>query len=74
MIFLSFSSKIFARFSSLKADKTILSLLLFLFSCFHTFKGHFQTSIDLGFLMIQGLFSEIDHWVFLGYCYIHVCC
>ena len=77
-IFLSFSSKIFARFSSLKAGKTILSLLLVLFSYFHAyfhaFKGHFRTSIDLGFLMIQGLFSEIDHWVLLGYCYIHVCC
>ena len=77
-LFLSFSSKIFARFSSLKAGKTFLSLLLFLFSCFHAyfhaFKGHFRTSIDLGFLMIQGLFSEIDHWVLLRYCYIHVCC
>ena len=76
--FLSFSSKNFARFSFLKAGKTILSLFLFLFSCFHAyfhaFKGHFRTSIDLGFLMVQGLFSEIDHWVLLGYCYIHVCC
>ena len=75
-IFLSFSSKIFVRFSSLKAGKTILSLLLFLFSCFHAyfhaFKRHFRTSIDLGFLMIQGLFSEIDHWVLMGYWYIHV--
>ena len=73
-IFLSFSSKIFARFSSLKASKTILSLLLVLFSCFHAFKGHFRTSLFLGFLMIQGLFSEIDHWVLLEYCYIHDCC
>ena len=75
--FLSFSSFIFARFSSLKADKTILSLFLVLFSCFHAyfhaFKGNFRTSIDLGFSMIQGLFSEIDHGVLLGYCYIHVC-
>ena len=56
--FLSFSSSIFARFSSLKASNTILSLFLVLFSCFHAyfhaFKGHFQTSIDLGFLLIQG--------------------
>ena len=74
MIFSSFFSKIFTRFSSLKAGKTILSLLLFLFSCFHAFKGHFRAYIDLGFLMIQGLFSEIDRWVLLGYCYIHVCC
>ena len=76
--FLSFSSSIFARFSSLIAGKTILSLLLVLVSCFHAyfhaFKGHFWTSIELGFLMIQGFFSEIDHWVLLGYCYIHVCC
>ena len=44
--FLSFSSSIFARFSSLKAGKAILSLLLVLFSCFHAyfhaFKGHFR--------------------------------
>ena len=75
--FLSFSSSIFARFFSLKAGKTILSLLLVLFSWFHSyfhaFKGHFQTSMDLGFLLIQGLFSEIDHWVLLGYCYILDC-
>ena len=77
-IFLSFFSKIFARFSSLKAGKTILSLILFLFSCFHAFfhafKGYSRTSLDLGFLLIQGYFSEIDHWVLLGYCYIHDCC
>ena len=76
--FLSFSSKIFARFSSLKAGKTILSLLLVLFSCFHAyfhaFRGYFGNSWFLGFSMIQGLFSEIDHWVLMGYCYIHVCC
>ena len=71
---LSFSSSIFARFSSLKADKTILSLLLFLFSCFHAFKGYFRTSLNLGFLLIQFYFSEIDHWVLLVYCYIHDCC
>ena len=56
--FLSFSFSIFARFSSLKVDKTILSLFLVLFSCFHAyfhaFKGHFRTSIDLGFLLIHG--------------------
>ena len=72
--FLSFSSSIFARFSSLKDGKTILSLLLFLFSYFHAFKGYFWTSLDLGFWLIQGSFSEIDHWVLLGYCYIHDCC
>ena len=76
--FLSFSTSIFARFSSLKAGKTILSLLLFLFSCFHAFvhafKGYFRTFLILGFLLIQGYFSEIDHWVLLVYCYIHDCC
>ena len=54
--FLSFSSSIFARFSSLKAGKTILSLFLVLFSCFHAFfhafKGYFWTSLNLGFLLI----------------------
>ena len=77
-IFLSFSSKIFASFSSLKAGKTILSLLLVLFSCFHVyfhaFKGYFRNFWFLGFLMIQGLFSEIDHWVLIRYCYIHDWC
>ena len=76
--FLLFSSSIFARFSSLKAGKTILSLLFVLFSWFHTFfhafRGYFRTSLFLGFLMIQGLFSEIDHWVLMGYCYIHDWC
>ena len=76
--FLSFSSSIFARFSSLKAGKTILSLLFVLFSWFHAFfhafRGYFRTSLFLRFLMIQGLFSEIDHWVLMGYWYIHDWC
>ena len=76
--FLSFFSLIFARFFSLKADKTILSLFLVLFSCFHAFfhafKEYFRTSLNLGFLLVQGYFSEIDHWVLLVYCYIHDCC
>ena len=54
--FLSFSSKIFARFSSLKAGMTFLTLLFVLFSWFHAFfhafKGYFQTSLFLGFFMI----------------------
>ena len=74
--FLSFSSSIFVRFSSLKAGMTILSLLFVLFSWFHAFfhafRGYFWTSLFLGFLMIQGLFSEIDPWVLMGYWYIHV--
>ena len=73
--FLSFSSKIFARFSSLKAGMTILTLLFVLFSWFlaffHAFKGYFRTSLFLVFLMIQALFSEIDHWVLMGYWYIY---
>ena len=59
--FLSFSYSIFARFSSLKAGKTILSLLLFLFSYFHAFfhafRGYFQTFWILGFLLIQDYLS-----------------
>ena len=70
--FLLFSSSIFARFSSLKAGKTILSLLLVLFSCFHAFRGYFWNFWFLRFVMIQGLFSKIDHWVLMGYWYIHV--
>ena len=69
---------IFARFFSHKAGKTFIPLLLFLFSCFHAlfhaFKGYFQTFLNLGFLLIQYYFSEIDHWVLLVYCYIHDCC
>ena len=41
---------------------------------FHAFKGYFRTTLNLGFLLIQGYFSEIDHWVLLVYCYIHDCC
>ena len=41
---------------------------------FHAFKGYFRTSLDLGFLLIQCYFSKIDHWVLLGYWYIHDCC
>ena len=77
-IFCHFSSLIFARFSSLKASKTILSLFLVLFWCFnaffHAFKGYFWTFLNLGFWLIQCYFSEIDHWVLLVYCYIHDCC
>ena len=69
---------IFAKFFSHKAGKTFIPLLLFLFSCFHAlfhaFKGYFQTFLNLGFLLIQCYFFEIDHWVLLVYCYIHDCC
>ena len=69
---------IFARFFSHKASKTFIPLILFLFSCFHAlfhaFKGHFRTSLNLGFLLIQCYFSEIDHWFLLVYCYIHNLC
>ena len=51
--FLSFSSSIFARFSSLKASKTILSLLLFLFSCFHAY-----------FHAFKGIFGPLYFWDF----------
>ena len=39
---------------------------------FHAFRGYFRNFWFLGFLMIQGLFSKIDHWVLMGYWYIHV--
>ena len=41
---------------------------------FYAFKGYFRTSLNLGFLLIQCYFSEIDHWVLLVYWYIHDCC
>ena len=69
---------IFARFFSHKAGKTFIPLILFLFSCFHAlfhaFKGYFRTFLNLGFLLIQCYFFEIDHWVLLVYCYIYDCC
>ena len=69
---------IFARFFSHKVGKTFIPLILFLFSCFHAvfhaFKGYFRTFLNLGFLLIQCYFSEIDHRVLLVYCYIHDCC
>ena len=53
--------RIFAWFFSHKAGKTFIPLLLFLFSCFHAFKGYFRTFLNFGFLLIQCYFSEIDH-------------
>ena len=41
--FLSFSSDLFARFSSLQAGKSILPFPLHLFSCFHAFCWDFRT-------------------------------
>ena len=68
---------IFARFFSHKVGKTFIPLIL-LFSwfhaLFHAFKGNFRTFLNLGFLLIQCYFSEIDHWVLLVYCYIHDFC
>ena len=54
--FLLFSSKIFARFSSLQAGMSILPFLFRLFSFFlhaffHALKGYFWTMHKLGFLM-----------------------
>ena len=46
----------FAWFFSHKAGNTFIPLLLFLFSCFHAFKGHFRTSLNLGFLVDSMLF------------------
>ena len=66
--------RIFAWFFSHKAGKTFIPLLLFLFSCFHAFKGYFRTFLNFGFLLIQCYFSEIDHWVLLVYCYIYDFC
>ena len=72
--FLSFSSKIFARFSSPKAGMSIIPFLFHLFSVLHAFfhalKGYFQTMHKLGFLMYQALFCEIDQWVLLLDCYV----
>ena len=73
--FLSLSSILFARRSSPKADKIIIPFLLHLFSCFmHKFMHYFGflgPMHILGFLMIQALFCEIDHWVFVLQCYKH---
>ena len=50
------------------------SFCSYIHAFFHAFKGYFRTFLILGFLLIQGYFSEIDHWVLLVYCYIHDCC
>ena len=72
--FLSFSSKIFARFSSLQAGMSKLPSLFHLFlvlhAFFHALKGYFRTMHKLGFLMYQAIFCEIDQWVLLLDCYI----
>ena len=55
-------TQIFCRFlpQFLQGFPLSRPLLLVLFSCFHAFKGYFWTSLDLGFLLIQCYFSEID--------------
>ena len=68
--FLSFSSKIFARFSSLQVSMSILPSLFHLYSVLHALKVYFQTMHKLGFLMYQAIFCEIDQWVLLLDCYV----
>ena len=42
----------------------------FMFSCINSwFGGKFRTYAKLRFLMIQVIFSKIDHWVFVLGCY-----
>ena len=57
---------------------SIIPFLFHLFSVFHAFfhalKGYIRTKHILGFLMIQTLFCEIDHWVFVLGCYKHDSC
>ena len=70
--FLSFSSSIFARFSSLKAGMTILSLLFVLFSWFHAFfhafRGYFRTFLFWDFWWFKACFLKliIGFWWDIG--------
>ena len=77
-IFCRFLSKFLQGFPPSRPVRPFYPSLFVLFSWFHAFfhafRGYFRTSLFLRFFMIQGLFSEIDHWVLLGYCYIQVCC
>ena len=73
--FLSFSFKIFARFLSLEAGKTLLPFFFKFISCFHAFfmhsNGYFRHLQNCwGFLMIQANSCVIDQWVFVPWCYI----
>ena len=71
--FLLFSFKIFARFLSLEAGKSLLPFFFKFISWFHAFfmhyHGYFRTFIILGFLMIRTYSCEIDQWVFVLWCY-----
>ena len=74
--FLSFSFKIFARFLSLEAGKSLcpsFSSLVLDFMHFHALSWIFSASSKLlGFLMIQAYSCVIDQWVFVPWCYIDV--
>ena len=71
--FLSFFIILFARFLSPYTGKTLLPFFLLLFSHFMHFSciliWGFWTYTYLGFLMIQAIFSKIDHWVLFLWCY-----
>ena len=71
--FLSFSFKIFARFLSLEAGKSLLPFFFKFISWFHAFSWVFSASSNLlGFLMSQAYSCVIDQWVFVPWCYIDV--
>ena len=58
--FFSFSSKIFARFLSLKADKSLLPFLLHFISCFHALLWVFSAlSIYWGFWCFEPVFVKL---------------
>ena len=57
--FLSFSSKIFARFFSSKAGKTFLPFLLHLFSCFMHFGENFEPMDFWDFWWFKLFFSKL---------------
>ena len=57
--FLSFSTDLFARFSFLQADKSILPFLLHLFSCFNAF--FFMHFVGIFESILLGIFVDSSH-------------
>ena len=65
--FLSFSTKFLQGFPLTRPVRPLYPFFCFYFHDFWNFS-------NLGFLLNQSSFSEIDHWVLLLYCYIHDIC
>ena len=76
--FLSFSLQFLQGFSLTRPVRPLYPSFCFYFHDFMhklmQFLGNFWNFSNLGFLLNQSPFYEIDHWVLLVYCYIHDLC